>query len=306
MSRPALLLLIWLLLAPVAAVAEGPRVAASILPVHSLSAALMADVGEPRLVIPANASPHAHSLRPSEARALADAELVVWIGPEMESLLVRPLRTLGVRAEILTLRDADGVVTRPLRANPDWQAHDHAHGSAAAIDGHLWLDPHNARHMARAIAAALARLDPPNAALYARNLATLERRLEALDAELNAQLAPLRDAPYYVFHDAYQYLEARYGLDALGAISLSPERAPGARRLRALRAALGAQQARCVFSEPQFDAAIVGTLIEDTGIRHGVLDPLGADIAPGPDAYFVLMRRLGAELAECLEAGETH
>jgi zinc transport system substrate-binding protein len=127
-------------------------------------------------------------------------------------------------------------------------------------------------------------------------------RLDALDAELHQGLSDLRGRPFIVFHDAYQYFEVRYSLSAAGAITLSPEQAPGAQRLREIRKTIRERQATCVFAEPQFEPRLVATAVEGSGARQGVLDPLGADLKAGPDAYFVLMRRLAAGLRACLEA----
>jgi zinc transport system substrate-binding protein len=149
----------------------------------------------------------------------------------------------------------------------------------------------------------LANLDPGNAPRYAANLARLLARLEGLDRELAARLEPVAGIPFAVFHDAYPYLEARYALRALGALTVDPAVPPGAKRLAALRARLREAGAVCVFAEPQFRRAAVAALAEGTGARTATLDPLGAGLVPGPEAYFVLMRALAAALVACLEGG---
>jgi zinc transport system substrate-binding protein len=174
----------------------------------------------------------------------------------------------------------------------------HAHGEH---DMHLWLDPHNAAAMARLIAASLAEADPGNAATYEANAARLEKGLEALDGELRAKLEPIAERPFIVFHDAYQYFERRYGLNGAGSISVSPEQRPGARRLQEIQARLAEVEAACVFAEPQFEPALVETVVEGTRARTGVLDPLGAELAPGPGQYFELMHGLADALAACLD-----
>ena len=146
----------------------------------------------------------------------------------------------------------------------------------------------------------LGRVDPANRGQYAANAAALVARIDALDAGLKAALAPVRDIPFVVFHDAYQYFETSYALRAVGSITVSAERTPGARRVKEIRDAIRNLGARCVFSEPQFPSAILGTLLEGTDTRTGTLDPLGAGLPAGPDAYFTLMRSLGSALAECL------
>jgi zinc transport system substrate-binding protein len=288
--------------------AAEPRVVASILPVHALVAGVMAGVGEPRLLVPPGASPHGHQMRPSDAAALQEARLVVWIGEPLEGFLTKPLATLGARARSLELIEAPGVRVLASREGglwePDHAAEEHAHEADhghGVIDPHIWLDPDNARAMVAAIAAALEEVDPANAAAYRANAARLDESLRALGAELRESLAPVRDRPFIVFHDAYQYLERAFDLSAVGAITVSPDRPPGARRLAELRERIRVRGAVCVFAEPQVPTDLVAMLVEGTGVATGELDPEGSlDIAPGEGAYAALMRRNAQALVGCL------
>ena len=297
--------------APVTALA-GPRVVVTVKPLHSLVAGVMAGIGEPELIVRGAGSPHTYQLKPSEARLLESAQVVFWVGAPLEAFMEKPLAALGAKARVVTVLRSPGIVLRPGRAGGAWDGGDR-HGRApregpagagdhggAELDGHLWLDPANARVIAREAAAVLGQLDPGNRSRYAANAAALVARVDALDDGLQATLAPVRDIPYVVFHDAYQYFEARYALRAVGSIAVSAERAPGAKRVQEIRDTIMSRGARCVFSEPQFPSAILGTLLEGTDARTGTLDPLGAGLPAGPDAYFTLMRALGFSLAECL------
>ena len=293
------LLLAWLCLPFPGFAAGAPAVVVSILPLHSLAAAVMQGVGSPQLLVDGGSSPHAFSLRPSTARALNDADLVVWVGPEMESFLVSPLARH--RGQVLTLLEAPGMRVLAGEHAADAEPHSlHAH-AAGERDPHLWLDPGNAMATAAAMVQALAELDPERAALYRANGERLLARLRDLDRELALRLEPLQGRAFLVFHDAYRYLETRYGLHSVGAVVTGPERRPGARRVQALRAEVQASGARCVFSEPQFRSSLLAVLTEDSQARAAVLDPLGADLEPGPNAYFLLMRRLADQLAGCLQ-----
>ena len=250
-------------------------------------------------------SPHTYAMRPSDARALEQADLVIWIGPGYENFLERPMAALAGRARSLVLSKAPGVTIRNARSGGVWDTHDHAHGHAHAkrgpeIDGHMFLDPINAKAFARAIGATLAEMDPANAERYGANARALEAKLDALDAELGAKLRPLAGRPFIVFHDSVQYLEARYGLTPAGSITVSPERRPSAQRLQRLRERIVRANAICVFAEPQFDAALVRTIVEGTRARTGTLDYVGAEMAPGPELYFNVMRGLAKDLAACL------
>lgn len=288
----------------------APSVVVSLKPLHSLVAGVMGDVGAPRLLIPGSASPHAYSLRPSDARALSEADLVFWVGRDMETFLARPLASLAGGAAVVALSTVEGVRLLKNRAGGAWDgeaghgdegeaADEHAyhHGE---YNLHIWLDPDNAIAIVQAAVSALSHVDPDHAADYATNGEALIGRLTALDRELHSELAPVRQTPFVVFHDAYQYFEAHYGLNAVGSITVSPDRAPGASRVSEIRRKIKRLEAACVFSEPQFTPTIVRTLIEGTAARQGMLDPLGVELQAGPDAYFALMRGLGASLRKCL------
>ncbi len=277
------------------AAADAPDVVVSIKPIHSLAAGVMDGIGEPALLITGGASPHDYTLRPSEAASLQDADVVFWVGEEMETFLEKPLRALPRNARVVALHEAPGV--RLLGAR-DGSPHGHGHG---ATNMHIWLDPANAQAMVAAIAETLIAADPDNAEHYRANAGRLNARLVALDHELRAALAPIRDRPYVVFHDAYPYFERRYGLTPVGSLTVDPDRKPSAKRVTGIRETIAATGAVCVFSEPQFEPAIVGTVIEGTAAKTAVLDPLGAGLTAGADAYFQLMRGLAVSMTGCLE-----
>jgi len=287
-----------------APVLAQPKVVTSFVPVHSLTAGVMAGIGQPEVLIKGAGNPHTFSMKPSDARMLAEAQLVVWIGPAIETFLEKPVAALGGKARILRLIDAPGLVRLEAREGGAWEGedahgHGHAHGKAEA-DGHIWTDPENAKAMAQAIAAALAEVDSANGARYRANAEALGARLSALDGEIAATLAPVRTVPYIVFHDSFQYFERRYGLAAAGSITVSPDKAPGARRLASIRQKIQRLGARCVFHEPQFNPPVVRTVIDKTAAKPGVLNPEGAGLEPGPDAYFVMMRANAQALRDCL------
>lgn len=280
-----------------------PHVVVSLQPLHSLAAAVTDGVSEPKLLLAPGDSPHAYSMRPSEARALARADLLVWIGPEFERFLSAAVRNLGADAAVLPLAELDAIELLRGRTGENWEPsgddeHDHRHDHT--VDYHLWLAPDNAATIGHAIAERLAELDPRHASTYRANAADLEARLELLDRELREQLAPVRDVPYVVFHDAYQYFERAYQLRPVGSVTVHPERPPGARHLRDLRRRIDTLGARCVFREPQYAARTVQALTQENTLRHGVLDPLGYGVDPGPDAYFETLRNLADALTDCL------
>lgn len=320
--------------------AAAPKVVTSIKPLHALVAGVMKGAGDPTLLIDGAGSPHTYSMRPSQARALGGADLVVWIGPDLETFLVRPIDNLAEGAKVLEVGALKSVTLLDTREGGTWEGHaDHAeegHGDHAGHedhaeekhghdehghdehagrddhagrdenahggpDMHVWLDPENGVAIVEAIVAALSEIDPGQAALYGGNGTALIAEIRASDAALRSQLAAVKDRPYVVFHDAYQYFEARYGLNAVGSITVSPERAPGARRLREIRAKIADLGATCVFTEPQFEPALVETVAEGTEARTGTLDPLGAAVQAGPGAYRAILRDLASGLTACLK-----
>ncbi len=301
-----------LFLASTLPVLAGPKVVVTLKPVHGLIAGVMSGVGEPHLLLATGADPHSHALRPSEARALAGADAVFWIGPVLEAFLQKPLKNLASGARVVTLFEAPGVRHLPARRGGIWGrgghndhrghgdhgGHDH-HGD----DPHVWLDPRNAQAMVRQAVAVLSELDPEHQIAYERNGKAVRGRLARLEREIHQTLGEVRALPYLVLHDAYQYFEGRFRTHGVGAIAISPERKPGARRISKIRQRLQTGRVGCLFREADISVDIVATLTEGLDIRVGVLDPIGRSIAPGPDAYEATLRQLARNLENCLSYG---
>jgi len=299
--------------------ADAPVVVTSIKPVHSLVSAIMEGVGKPELIVDGAASPHTYNLKPSNARALQDAKVIFWVGPGLEAFLEKPLQSLGSDAIVAQLDDAPGLVKLPFREGGAFEAHDdgdehesaeaghdHAHEEAegdhghGAFDTHLWLDPVNAKAMAAEITTTLVAADPANALTYEANAKALDDKLDALDKEIAGIVSPVKDKPFIVFHDAYQYFEHRYHIRVAGSITVSPETIPGAERVSEIHKKVGDLGATCVFAEPQFEPRLVNVVIEGTKAKSGVLDPEAATLPAGPDLYFTLMRGIADSMRNCL------
>lgn len=286
----------------------APQVVATIKPLHSLVAGVMEGVGEPQLLIEGAASPHGFSMRPSDAAKLESAEIVFWIGEGMETFLDGPLDTLASDAAKVEMMDVEGMSILPLREGGLFEAHshgdeDHAHEEGHDHehgDAHIWLDPDNARLMVAAIADALIAADPDNAEAYDANGQALVDRLDTLSAGIDAQLEPARGKPFFVFHDAYHAFEQAFEIEATGSFTVSPEIAPGAGRLTEIQAVVAEAGAACLFAEPQFSPQVIETVAEGTGAKIATLDPLGAEIADGPELYFTLLQNMATSLTDCL------
>jgi len=310
MQKPFFLALAAALSWSTVALAEVPSVVATIKPLHALVAAVMGDLGTPALIVKGAASPHSYSLKPSDAQALQGAKLVFWTGHGLELFLQDSINTLAPNATIVELSKAPGIVLLPPRETgtfehhndgdeaPSGDAHGHAHGEEQ--DLHFFLDPANAKVMVASIADSLVAADPEHADIYRANASKETADLDALVAETAAALAPIKDRPFVVFHDAYQYFEKRFGLNVAGSVTLSPEIAPGADRINEIRAKLKTLDAACVFAEPVFDPRIVTVLTEGTTAKQGVLDPEGANLDEGPGLYRHLIENLASSLKACL------
>lgn len=287
----------------------GPRVVASVVPVHSIVAAVMGDTGQPELLLEGQMSEHRSSFSPRQIADLGEADLVFMVGHGLEAKLAQLSGSEAVNGKVfIALSDAPGVRKLPVREGGVWEAHGHDEDAAGAadrdgvlgFDPHVWLDPDNATAMANAVAAELAKADPANASAYTANAAALAARIDQLSHAIETELQPVKDKPFVVFHDAYQYFEARFGLDGVGSIADVSAQAPSAERLQEVRGKIVSAHAVCVFREPQYDGKVVDTVLEGTPARAGVLDPLGAGLEPGPGAYEQLLRNLAGGLASCL------
>ena len=295
-------------------VGAAPEVVVSIKPVHSLVAGVMGDVSPPpKLLVPGTASPHLFQMRPSEARMLQNADLVIWIGEAMETFLERPIETLGDEALTVTLHEAAGMRLLPNREggifehDEESEVHmdehdDHGH-EHYEFDMHIWLEPENAKRIVTVVADALVRIDPDNSEAWRNNAENMVMRIGTKVAELRKRLAPVQDRPFVVFHDGYGYFEHAFGLQGFGAVAVDPSRPVGARRLAELREALEHHEVACVFTEAQFEPELVQTLIEGKDVGTAVLDPIGATMQAGPDAWFELMDNLASAFEQCLGDG---
>ncbi|WP_309651871.1 metal ABC transporter solute-binding protein, Zn/Mn family [Halomonas koreensis] len=314
MNKPLRPLCLPWLLAPAVAAAEVPDVAVDIPPVHSLVDRVMGELGSPDLVIQPGASPHGYSMRPSEAEALASADVVFWISDDLTPWLARAQDSLADEALKVELMQTPDTRRLAYRQGATFEAHDHGHDghghgdhddhghdhAHAGGDPHGWLDPVNAQAWLEAIAESLADLDPDNADVYRRNAAEGQAELAALVEELEARLADARGTRFIVFHDAYQYFENRFDVPAAGAISLGDASEPSPARIREIRERVAELSIQCVFREPQFNPALIESVFEGTGVETSiVIDPLGVDLPLGADLYPQLLRGLAEGVTRC-------
>ncbi|AMA47676.1 zinc ABC transporter substrate-binding protein ZnuA [Pseudomonas monteilii] len=291
------------------------RVLTSIKPLQQIAAAVQDGVGTPDVLLPPGASPHHYALRPSDVRRVGEADLLYWIGPDMENFLPR---VLGSRSKTtvavqslpgLTLRHF-GQDSHSHEGDHDGHDHDAAHGHdehdhdhrPGSLDAHLWLSSANARVIAAKMAADLAQVDPAHAARYQANLTAFTERLNGLDQRIQARVAGVAGKPYFVFHEAFDYFEAAYGLNHTGVFSVASEVQPGAQHVAAMRARLQDVGKTCVFSEPPMRPRLAETLTAGLPVRLAELDALGGTDPVDAHGYERLLENLGNGLAGCLES----
>jgi zinc transport system substrate-binding protein len=303
------------------ALSDTPKVAVDISPVHSLVSRVMLGVGTPDLIVQAGASPHGYTLRPSEAKALQDAQMVFWMGESLSPWMEGALDTLSRDATIITLLERDETILLEFREGALFEEHDHddhsdekhddhgdekhddhddhGHGS---YDPHAWLSPDNARIWLNLIASQLSIVDPENAGTYFANAAAGRLEIEALKAEVNSLLEPVRGKKFIVFHDAYQYFEEAFKISASGAISLGDASKPSPARIAEIQGRIEEESIDCVLSEPQFNKGLVATVMAGSNANTNVIDPLGVGLKPGPNLYNELIRDMTKTLVDCFES----
>ena len=339
MSRKLLILSLTTALSGGLASAKVPQVAVDIAPVHSLVTRVMDGVGAPNLVIQVGGSPHEYNLRPSEAQALQDANLVFWIGSDLTPWLADAIQTLAPNAVTTALLESEGTIELEFRESALFEAHAHDdhdedkhadhddhddhdedkhadhddhddhdedkhadhddHDDHGAHDPHAWLSPQNAKTWLNVIASKLSAADPKNAGIYFSNAAAGQTEIDALIAEVNATLEPVRGMNFIVFHDAYQYFENDFDFPASGAISIADASDPSPARIQEIQVRISNEGIDCVLAEPQFNPGLVATVMDGSEAKTGILDPLGAGLQPGAKLYPELIRNLSKALTNC-------
>ena len=298
------------------------KVVASIKPIHSLASYLMDGVGKPDLIVDGYNSPHGFALKPSHAKMLQNADLIFWVGEDLESFLEKPLNSIAKKAEKIELMEIKGLNKLEFRERNIFEGHDdhghdehkkedehkehghkedkhddhheHAHGEH---DPHIWLDPMNAKVILKEMAEHLIENDQKNASTYKANLKKALKDLDKLTKKVKSDLN--KDFKSIVFHDAYQYFEKRFDVNVLGAFTVNTDVLPGAEQLSEIREIIEHDKVSCVFSEPQFNPDIINAVAKDMNIKTGVLDPLGATLTPGKTLYFDLIRNMSKTFKSC-------
>ena len=293
--------------------ADVPQVTTDIPATHSLVTRVMAGIGMPDLIVNRGASPHAYSLRPSNAASLEAADLVFWMNSRLTPWLEGALKTLSADAKVIELMDTKGSTVRPYREGTTFEAHNHepkrdeeGHTTAqnsdttANVDPHGWLDPDNGKTWLDVIATELSKIDPQNSEIYFDNVTQGKTDIDAVISEIEATLAAFRGTDFIVYHDAYQYFEKRFDVLAAGSISMGDVSDPSPARIAEIHQTVEELDITCVFSEHQFNPELVATVVDGTKARTRVIDPLGARLTLGADFYLNLLRDIAQTMTSCL------
>jgi zinc transport system substrate-binding protein len=278
------------------------NIVSSIKPFYNITAFITQNVDtQQNLLVKSNSSPHDFSLKPSDVTSLNQADLIIWSGPELETFLIKLLSQPQYKTQILQLDSIPNLNILPLRSkhhDDHDRSHDHSH--AGNLDPHFWLDPENAKLIATAIAEKLIQIDPKHKQQYKINLTNFNAKLDQLMLSLQSKLESIQHKPYMVFHDGYQYFENYFKLDFAGAVTINTSLPFSAKKIIELQQKMIQQHVVCIFSEPQFQPKIINTLIADTNIKTGELDPLGDDADLGANGYFMLLSKLAGAIILCL------
>lgn len=304
----------------------APDVVASIKPVHSIIATIMKDVGEPTLLVDGNVSPHDYTMKPSDAKAVQDADMVVWIGEGMETFLIKPIETLVDKANVIELMDIEGINKIENAGHDEHEkkeehsdhdhsdAHNHSeeashseHSHAGHDHGkynpHIWLDVENMQLAAAKIAYQLATIDPDNANKYESNLAEFKSGLAEVDGKIKKELTAVQGKNFMTWHPAFTYFEEHHALGNVGSVASNDHSAPGAGKIKELQHEMKHENVQCIFTEPTVNLNIINTIIEGTDVKIGEIDPIGFDLEAGPDQYFALLQKVSAGFTSCLASG---
>lgn len=279
---------------PVSSWATPPKVVVSIAPIHSLVANLMQGVGQPDLLVKGPQSPHHFSLTPAQVKKVKDADLIIRVGESLETFLTKPIQSFGkkecalIKAPHLNLLEVRG---KPCE-------HCAAHTN---IDPHIWLDINNAMVMVDAITSCLSDIDEPNKVQYAQNATLVKEKLKNLAMEIQQHAEELKGLNFICVHDAFHYYEQMVGVRNVGVLASAHSLDPSLKHLSDIKTLLTHGSVSCVFSEPQSQSKILNALAQEFNLYRGIIDPLGADIEPGIDHYFLLLKQITASFTGCLK-----
>ena len=298
--------------------AETKGIITTIQPINALVSAVIGNTGKTISIIPAEQSPHDFKLKPSDVKVLQDGNLIFYVSNHLESSVIKVFKNLPKNIKIINLMEEANIDHLAIRDNEAWERHDHhghddhddhdKHGKKdddhanheKEDDVHIWLSPNNAIKIVKKVNKELNLYFPENSKIYDENASKFINKIKNLKEELVKELAPIKDKPFIVFHDAYQYFEKTFELNAVGSVALEGDIASSPKQISFIKEKIKESNASCVFQEPQFDTKLVKIVVEGTNAEIGTLDPLGVNITGDKDFYLQLLRNMSKSLKECL------
>jgi len=248
------------------------KIVATIFPLFDIVRSIAGDKAETILILPPGASPHTFELTPGKVKEISGARLVFkigglddWIDKASENSPY--VKKITVEQGIEFLASGEGEKTR---------------------DPHYWLAAKNGKIIARNIYEELVSLDPGHKNYYFRNLEDFLSSLDEADQEIKKELADIKNKKIIVFHDAWRYFAAEYGLEIAGVFEPSSGRGLAPRDLKNLTETAKKSGVKAIFSEPQFSVDALAPLAGDLGLEIYVLDPIAG--VPGRESYIDLLR----------------
>jgi zinc transport system substrate-binding protein len=310
---------------------ETKGVVSTIQPINSLVNAVIGNTGKTISLIPAKTSPHEYKLKPSDTKKLQNANIIFFVSDHLETSLTKVFKNLPKNIKIINLMEDAGIKHLAIRDNEAWERHDHHHRHGdhddydkhvkkddyhdhdkhskkhddhddheKEDDVHIWLSPDNAVKIIKKINKELSLFFPENAKTYNQNANQMIKKINQLKVELKKELLGIKDEPFIVFHDAYQYFETSFDLNAVGSVALEGDIASSPKQISFIKDKIVKLKASCVFQEPQFDSRLVQIVVESTNAQIGILDPLGVNIKSGENFYLQLLKNMAKSLKDCL------
>ena len=310
---------------------ETTGIITTIQPITSLVSAVIGNTGKTISLIPTEISPHEYKLKPSDIKKLQNGNIIFYVSDHLETSITKVFENLPKNIKSINLMEDAGIKHLAIRDNEAWERHDHRHGHGDHHDHnkkakehddhedekhakkhddhnnhekeddiHIWLSPDNAVKIIKKVNKELSLYFPENAKTYNKNTNQMIKKINELEVELKNELSGIKDKPYIVFHDAYQYFETSFDLNAVGSIALDGDIASSPKQISFIKDKIVKFKASCVFQEPQFDSKLVKIVAEGTNAQIGTLDPLGLNIKSGENFYLQLLKNMAKSLKDCL------
>lgn len=301
------------------------RIVTSIKPVELVVRAIATEDMQTTSLVPPGSSPHNYTMKPSQRRALEEASVIFWVGPDMETFLSRLLSGQEFSHRTVALMDADHGATKDTEddhadhheketghdehrddhhngGNDHGHGHDHGDGE----DPHIWLDPELAIEMAETIRDALAKLDGADVGRLNQNFEQFTSSVRETDLDIRGRLAPVHEISLFAYHNAFTRFAEHYDLKLEGVLTLAPELSPGARHIAEVQDKLRNATRPCLLTEPQFNRQWWRSITENLDVTFSTWDPLATNVAVTPDGYTDFQQSIVDSVLKCLPEDTEH